>query len=157
MMDGISFDVLGIPVPKGSVTVGRYGGLLQGKSPAARARYDEWKYQCEYEARFAMAGCEPLCGPVAVFMAFRLPVPVSMSKRDRHGIRHTKKPDLDKLWRMVGDCLTGICYDDDSQVCLSTTTKRYAWNNVLGASITVIEWPIGSELNLPDVTGLALS
>jgi Holliday junction resolvase RusA-like endonuclease len=52
----------------------------------------------------------------------------------RHG--YPKRPDLDKLVRAVLDSLTGVCYEDDSQVIRLRASKVWA-------SYTLIEvWQI---------------
>ena len=50
---------------------------------------------------------------------------------------HTKKPDIDKLVRLVLDALTGIAYVDDSQVVLLYAEKSYVHPAVAGCSITI--------------------
>jgi Holliday junction resolvase RusA-like endonuclease len=48
-------------------------------------------------------------------------------------------PDLDKLIRGVGDALTGVLYDDDSQVIRCLAWKTYADTRLPGAFIRVNE------------------
>jgi len=59
--------------------------------------------------------------------------PASKSKKIT---RMTTRPDLDKLVRAVGDALTGIIYEDDSQVVLVRARKQYAL--ATGATIEVV-------------------
>lgn len=40
-------------------------------------------------------------------------------------IHKTTAPDLDKLLRALGDALTGICYEDDSQVAQCWVSKAF--------------------------------
>jgi Holliday junction resolvase RusA-like endonuclease len=50
----------------------------------------------------------------------------------------TKKPDLDKLNRAVGDALTGIIYKDDSQVVKLESSKVYCKpEDKMGVFITI--------------------
>ena len=41
----------------------------------------------------------------------------------------TRVGDLDKLVRALADALTGVAYEDDSQIISFKTTKRYVRNN----------------------------
>ena len=68
---------------------------------------------------------------VAIEIKFHLPEPKSF--RNAKGNRkpsapkwHTKKPDLDKLIRCVLDALTGIAWNDDSQVVRIIARKDYS-------------------------------
>jgi len=61
--------------------------------------------------------------PVRLSVVFTLPRPVSLPKRVT---APTKKPDLDKLARAVKDALTGVMWQDDSQVVELVVRKRYA-------------------------------
>ena len=50
----------------------------------------------------------------------------------------TRIGDIDKLSRAVADALTGVIYEDDSQIISLNTTKRYARSNEReGAKITL--------------------
>jgi Holliday junction resolvase RusA-like endonuclease len=51
----------------------------------------------------------------------------------------TVPPDLDKLIRGVGDSLTGVVYDDDSQVIRTLAWKVYADSREPGAFVRVNE------------------
>lgn len=46
-----------------------------------------------------------------------------MSKKRRFW--HTRKPDLDKLTRSIKDALTGVIYNDDSQIVGLHCFKEY--------------------------------
>lgn len=68
---------------------------------------------------------------VTVDLMFCLPQIKNPTKR-----LPTVKPDLDKLARSVLDALTGVAYEDDSQVCKLTLEKVYTWGEP-GVYITV--------------------
>jgi Holliday junction resolvase RusA-like endonuclease len=79
--------------------------------------------QCALEARVKAVDCLAWKGiPVNVDVVFYLYRPKSAKKSD---ICPTRKPDIDKLGRAVLDALTGILFDDDSQVCDMRLTKAY--------------------------------
>lgn len=75
-------------------------------------------------------------GPVIVAITFALPRPQSAPKRVTHP---TKKPDLDKLARLVCDGLTGILFADDAQIVDLRCRKVFADGapgcDVIGAPI----------------------
>jgi Holliday junction resolvase RusA-like endonuclease len=61
--------------------------------------------------------------PVGLAILFCLRKPLSAPKRRETFA--TKKPDLDKLCRLILDSLTGIFYEDDAQVVELTARKQY--------------------------------
>ena len=62
-------------------------------------------------------------GPVVVEVHAYFERPLSHLKRGGRGLRstapelHYQKPDCDNLAKFVGDCLTGLAYHDDCQIC----------------------------------------
>lgn len=73
----------------------------------------------------------PISGPVSMEMFFCIPIPRSWSKKAteqaQNGmIKHTFKPDLDNLEKIVMDALNKLVYVDDAQVCEKNTRKEYA-------------------------------
>ena len=74
---------------------------------------------------------KPTTGPVDLWVRFYMPIPKSTSKKNRNLmnlglIRHTKRPDLDNLVKFVKDCLNGLVWKDDSQVCRLVAVKLYS-------------------------------
>ena len=64
---------------------------------------------------------EPLSGPLAVELAFGMPIPTATSHKKRMAmirgeIRHEKKPDIDNLAKFICDVGNGILWRDDSQI-----------------------------------------
>jgi crossover junction endodeoxyribonuclease RusA len=59
--------------------------------------------------------------PVDLTVRFYFQRPASKSKKASAVV----KPDIDKLLRAVGDSLTGICFEDDSQITDVQANKRY--------------------------------
>jgi Holliday junction resolvase RusA-like endonuclease len=83
---------------------------------------------------------EPLAGPIAVDLIFRLPRP--KSHFNRHGLKpgkpyyHTAKPDRDNLDKAVLDALTKVgMWHDDAQVCRGSIAKAYG--PVPGVHVTI--------------------
>ena len=73
---------------------------------------------------------EPLEDAIFLQIMFYMPIPKSGSKRivalmKSGEIKHTKKPDLDNLIKFTKDCLNGVVWKDDSQVCSIVAQKQY--------------------------------
>lgn len=95
----IQFIVDGCPVPKQSFRAARGHGYTD---PRVKA----WQTLVAIRAREAMAGREPITGPVAVRVVFCLP--------------DNRRRDLDNLSKGVLDAIKTICFGDDSQItCLN--------------------------------------
>jgi Holliday junction resolvase RusA-like endonuclease len=73
---------------------------------------------------------EPLKGAVFLQVIFYMPIPKGTSAKnikrmmDRE-IEHTKKPDVSNLLKFTEDCMNGIVWKDDSQVCSMVAQKQY--------------------------------
>lgn len=138
-MKSVTFHARGLPTPKGSTVRMRNGAMLPAGTNESRKRMAQWRDDVRNAAMSAMGEEPPWTGAVRLFVSFAMPVPVSMRKRDIGWIGHTKQPDVDKLFRMVGDALTNIVWCDDSQVCYANVSKRYAWDGITGAIVEVAE------------------
>lgn len=74
----------------------------------------------------------PATGSLRVDILCCLPIPKSMTKRDRQGVMNftvfpAKKPDLDNLDKQIMDAMTRLRFwEDDSQVCLILSGKVYS-------------------------------
>jgi len=82
-------------------------------------------------AEQAMMGRVPLDGPIDLRVSAYFPVPASWSQKKQQaalddGIRPTKKPDWDNVGKLAGDCLSGLCFRDDSQITDAAVYKRYS-------------------------------
>lgn len=91
----------------------------------------------------------PLPSGTAIFLSctFTMPIPKSAPKkaiqrvRDGEDWNHIKKPDLDNLCKYVKDCLNGLAWKDDSQVCGLEAFKVYGEDPMTGITIEVVgEW-----------------
>jgi len=109
----IAFRVNGLPVPQGSMKVIQ-GRVLHSQGSALAV----WRSTIGWEAKLAKA--TPHNYPVKITINFIMPRPKSV-KRPYPSVA----PDLDKLVRGVLDGLTGIAYDDDSQVVEIHARKVY--------------------------------
>lgn len=138
-MAGVRFTVRGTPAPQGSKRAFRNkfsGRIQQVESSKALA---PWRDTIGLAADVAMAGRDPLEGPVRLTVQFRFQRPAG--HRGAKGLRpsaprvHHQRPDVSKLVRAVEDALTTIVWRDDSQVAQLVATK--AWDDEAPAGATV--------------------
>lgn len=121
----IEFNVDGNPVPQGSMKVIN-GHILHSQGSALAV----WRSSIALAARFA--GANLIDGAICVEVTFRVRRPKSVKRE-----YPTVAPDLDKYVRGLLDALTGIAYNDDSQVVKIIAEKIYADN--AGANIKCYE------------------
>lgn len=127
----VEFTVEGDPVPQGRPRFFRRGSSVGVYDPP---KSKAWK---KLVADTAIAhGCKPLDGPLKVTLMFYLNVPKSV----KDGQPHTKRPDVDNLGKGALDALTGICWHDDSQICLLVIEKAYAVCESTGVSVEIKEY-----------------
>ncbi len=127
-----SFFVPGIPVPKGSAKafLHRHSGKIITRQDNAE-RQKPWASSIGHTA--IMSGVLPVDAPVKINLKFVMP---RIKKHFGTGKKrallredapfwHVTKPDLDKLVRCVKDALTGVAWQDDSQVSVVEAYKAY--------------------------------
>jgi len=120
----ITFTVYGIPAPKGSTKAfmprGARSPVVTNDNPHTRP----WAALVKDAARQTMVDNNVVfsLGAVSLRVRFYMPRPKSLPKRS---VEHVKRPDLDKLVRAVKDSLTGVLWDDDSQVVTLMASKSY--------------------------------
>lgn len=131
-MTTIRFDVDGIPKPKGSLKHVGHGRLVEQVDNKA------WKRAVTISAAVVrdQDGWETAVGPVSAILDFVIPrVP---SAKNRLWPTKRSSGDVDKLARLVLDCLTEAkIIGDDSQVVRMTATKEYG--ACPGVTVTVHE------------------
>jgi crossover junction endodeoxyribonuclease RusA len=115
-MERVDFFVPGRPVPQGSKSVSRAGFL-----------YESSKALKPWRKAIAAGAPEghlmPRNVPAYVYLEFIMPRPKATPKVTPPAV---KRPDLDKLIRAVLDALTGVIWQDDSQVTRLTVEKYIA-------------------------------
>jgi crossover junction endodeoxyribonuclease RusA len=130
----ITFDVIGRPSPQGSKkSIGNNRFIESSKFLPA------WRNAVKLAAEDAVNTNDwaRVSGPVELEVMFYLDRPSSVSATKRP--HPTVPPDLDKLVRGVGDALTGVVYDDDSQIIRCLAWKVYADTRPPGAFVRVAE------------------
>ncbi|MCE5269162.1 MAG: RusA family crossover junction endodeoxyribonuclease [Planctomycetaceae bacterium] len=137
----IEFQVLGQPATQGSKKVvpiyGKHGPIMKDGRVLTRAVEDNpqtavWRQQVASAARIAYGG-PLLLGPIALRLVFERPRPKGHfgSGKNASVVKSsapdypTSKPDSTKLTRAVEDSLTGVLWQDDSQVVEHHISKRW--------------------------------
>ncbi|MGL4808941.1 MAG: RusA family crossover junction endodeoxyribonuclease, partial [Giesbergeria sp.] len=122
---------------KGFVVPGKNGAKPRAIVTAANPKTKPWRSVVALTAELAKerAGLSEHAAihrqyPVVVRVDFWMPRPTTAKKGP---ISATKKPDLDKLARSILDALTGVAFEDDSQVTALFVTKRLCGVSDLGA------------------------
>lgn len=120
----IEFFVPGIPQPQGSKRgfVSANGKVSMVESAAG---VKPWRSDVKVFAAEEMKGRTLFTGPVRMRCDFVMKRPASTPKRPPTPPA-TKKPDLDKLLRAIGDALKGTVYAEDSLIVELIGTKRIA-------------------------------
>lgn len=150
----LSWDVVGLPRPKGSKRLLPVGGITGARGvlvESAGPSLTTWSETVAVSARQQRATFgRTLLGPVGVDLVFRFRMP----KSRRAPIRRvgwnwaSARPfgDGDKLTRAVWDSLvTGGLLYDDSQICVWNGTKTELADGWLGVEIDVYELsPLGA-------------
>lgn len=112
-----SFTVYGEPKPQGSMRAFVVKGFKRPIITTDNKKLKPWRQEVTGAAiaAFAQNGIGIAARPEAVeiFAKFFFPKPKSTKKSI---INKITKPDADKLARGILDSLTGIAYEDDSQV-----------------------------------------
>jgi Holliday junction resolvase RusA-like endonuclease len=119
----LSLTLPGPPIPFKSPYVGRKGVF--------NPRHKEMALM-KAQLRSQYAG-KPLEGHLIVDMFFHMPIPKCASKKQKEAmlkglLRHTKKPDIDNLRKIVSDVLQEIVIVNDSQIFEGFTAKMYSEN-----------------------------
>lgn len=79
---------------------------------------------------------EPITDPIYIQIWYGLPRPVSHYGTGKNAGKlkpsapkyPARKPDIDNFEKFIFDCLNGIIYKDDSQICSCRHDKRYSEN-----------------------------
>lgn len=117
----ITFTVPGVPQVQGNHRISRAGYTYD-----ANPRLAAWRRTVALIAQQAMnrQRQNPITGPVHLDLEFVMPRTKTMRKDPPPPM--TQRPDTTKLTRAIEDALTGITYNDDSQITHHTLHKRRA-------------------------------
>lgn len=119
-MNGLPFHcrVYGLPLAQGRPRAARFGSGVRVYDPATSR---DWKRTIQAQV-LTIKPTAPFDCPLAMELSFIFPRPKSLPKRVLH---HTKRPDIDNLFKAVSDALNGILYRDDSLIVQLVTRKVY--------------------------------
>lgn len=121
------------PQPKQRPTVTRKGRAF---TPKQTVTAEAWVRLCCVR----QVGTPLVAGPVVVRIAFVMPIPASMSRREKADAlagrkQPTTKPDWDNLAKLTADALNGIAWRDDAHVTLAEVSKFYG-----AEPRTILQW-----------------
>ena len=137
----ITYEIEGIPRPQGSKR--HVGGGIMVESSKYVAN---WRAYAKLKAVEAMRDCQRITKPNAiqllVVFGFDRPKKHSTSKglRPDAPAYHTSTPDTDKLLRALLDSMSGVVFEDDSQVAVIDVRKVY-----VKAAVTIVTVRLVSE------------
>ncbi len=147
-MRKISFFIPGDPQGKGRAKSGivkyRSGAVKKVHYTPEKTRSYEALIRSTATAHMIQTGKKPILGPVRINICACIKIPSSWPdwKKDaavKELIMPTVKPDYDNIEK-TQDALNGICWRDDSYICDSSTSKRYAAiPDQVGVWITIYE------------------
>ena len=122
----IAFTVHGTPIPQGSMHAFTPKGWKRPILTSDNRKTKPWRQEIAGSAQAAMRDVEMgtilRTSAVRVECQFYFARPLSLAKRVTQKMT---KPDLDKLARALLDALTGICFEDDSQVTQLWVNKHF--------------------------------
>ena len=129
-MAELKFTVMGEPCAQGRPRFSTLGGCVKAIDPAkSRNQKSYIKYLATAAAK--QQGWTYTYLPLYVEIIAYMGIPKSKSKKWRAAAirgqkRPTKKPDVDNIFKLVTDALSGILYDDDKQIVSCRVQKWYS-------------------------------
>ena len=150
------FNVCGKPITQGSKRAISKGYMRDTSDEATKHqpanRLRDWKANIEGAALLAMMGLpyDIERGPVNVSAQFvfeRHPSSWLKSGGIKKGSPTIPRGDLDKLFRAIGDAMSGIVYKDDNQiVSWDGSYKRFAEPNESAGVYIVVSRGVGASV-----------
>lgn len=143
----LQFFVPGLAKPAGSKKAfgfRRKNGTIGTSVVDACAKSRDWKSHVADVAAQHYRGSALMEGPLRVCFTFAVTRPKGHVRKDgsvkpKAPPYPTTRPDVLKLARAVEDALTGVVWQDDSQIVTETILKRYGL--LPGVTITIEDHP----------------
>ena len=132
----IKFEVRGKPEPQGSTKAFYIKSIGRTVTTSSNRNLKGWRQRIAEEAQ-KVAPDALILEPVSIAVGFQMPKPKNYPKKRK--LFHTKKPDLDKLIRSVGDAITNVLIRDDSQIISIVAEKIYSDTPGCTVSIETVE------------------
>jgi Holliday junction resolvase RusA-like endonuclease len=130
----IILELFGAPIPWKRPGLNKRTGGVYDQQAKEKEQY-RWQLRSQFKD-------DPLSVPMMVKILFRMPIVKSTKGKAKRlqmisgMLVPTKKPDADNLAKLVLDSMTGIIYQDDSQVVDLFCSKRFSEKP--GVSIRII-------------------
>lgn len=120
----------GEPCAQGRPRFSTHGGFVKAYDPAKSRNYKAYVKMCAIKSMQEQGWkCTEL--PLSIEIRAFMSVPPSKPKKFKQAAivgteRPTKKPDVDNVFKILTDALSGIAYKDDKQIVAATINKWYA-------------------------------
>ena len=140
----LTFTVDGKPCAQGRPRFSTAGGFARAYDPPASRDYKAVTRYTAVEEAKRQEWEQGTKAPLRVAINVYLGIPVSKAKKWktralRGEERPTVKPDLDNVYKIVTDALSGTLYHDDKQICECVIIKRYADRPRVEVTLETIE------------------
>jgi crossover junction endodeoxyribonuclease RusA len=114
--------VPGVPAPQGSAKA----FVIAGRARVTHANGKTMPWRAEVAAVAGNRHGIYWPRPMVVRLNLMFVMPRRAAEPKTRDVPHTRKPDIDKLSRAILDALTGVWFEDDSQVVALHAEKRTA-------------------------------
>lgn len=136
--DPLIFSFSGLPRGKGRPRASVRGGFVKLYTDKNTREYEAAVAQI---AKVAMYGRPRFEGPLSVSLRFRIPIPASMSKKERAAVlagevAYLGRIDVDNAGKAILDALNGVCWRDDVQIARLFAAKVPSLNPGVDMKIT---------------------
>lgn len=129
-MAELTIMIPGEPCAQGRPRFSTAGGFVKAYDPAKSRNYKAYVKMCAIDA-MQEQGWKCTESPLSIEITAFMSIPASKSKKFKQAAivgaeRPTKKPDVDNVFKILTDALSGIAYKDDKQIVSATINKWYA-------------------------------
>jgi crossover junction endodeoxyribonuclease RusA len=122
----VTFTVYGCPVPQGSMRAFLPKGSKRPIITSDNPKLKSWRQECAGAAIRACNGHNwPILSGIPIELTVTCFFASPKSRKKNASLWKSTRPDVDKLLRAIGDALTGIAWQDDSQVSHATIAKVF--------------------------------
>lgn len=153
MSDSLKFTVEGVPIPQGSMKAMMTEHMKYPVLVTDNPKLKDWRKTVTQLAGLEMRKRSyTQIGrnvPVRLILDFYFEKPKSVKMIDK-----VTKPDLDKLVRSCGDSLTGMVYEDDSQVTELVARKFYGSPSRVEIEVQEADFPPATLLERQPIKDL---
>jgi Holliday junction resolvase RusA-like endonuclease len=137
----IKFTVQGEPFGKERPRICRKGPKVFAFTPAKTASYEK-VVRAQYKEKIGIKFEGKIPIKVKIIAYYKIPERASekqIGEMVAGLILPTKKPDVDNICKLILDALSGVCYEDDVQICKLEIKKFYSENPRVELEIEEIE------------------